>query len=277
MLEQNALVTALPESQVAGGATALSDKVVKSAGRALQVLELFDILQRQASVTEISQLLGYPQSSTSMLLRSLVEMGYLRFDSSNRKYITSSRTAILGKWASSELVGDGGLTRLMSRINQRTGQAVVLAMRNGLYSQYVHVIQATEAVRLFVVQGSLRKLVRSGTGYVLLASLSDQTIKGFVTRSNSERAEGEEPVAYSELLARIDEVRKRGYAMTNSLVTPGAGMLAMKLGNPEPLANDLPYVIGLGAAEHILLERRDEFLAIMQEELKAATHRSDLH
>lgn len=274
MSEANLLKNALPEAQIAGGAGVIPFSVVKSAGRTLQILELFDILQRKATVMEIANLLGYPQSSTSMLLRSLVEMGYLSFDPKTREYITSSRTAILGKWASSELVGDGKLTMTMSRINKRTGQAVVLAMRNGLYSQYVHVIQATDAVRLFVVQGSLRKLVKSGTGYVLLSLMPAHTVKGFVTRSNAERQEGEEPVAYAEVVRGVEEFSSRGYVMTSSLVTPGAGMLAMELPSHILPNDNVRYAIGLGATENVLEERRDEFLQVMREELAEVDQRA---
>src|SRR5690606_23559085 len=50
---------------------------VKSAARALRVLELFDELRRDARVAEISMRLGYPQSSTSVLLKCLEKAGYL--------------------------------------------------------------------------------------------------------------------------------------------------------------------------------------------------------
>ena len=41
---------------------------VKSAHRAMELLEFFAQGRRPASVKEISQTLGYPQSSTSVLL-----------------------------------------------------------------------------------------------------------------------------------------------------------------------------------------------------------------
>src|SRR3546814_5492035 len=76
----------------------IEQKTVKSAGRVLEILEYFDDLQRQSTVMEIADALGYPQSSTSALLRSLVGMGYLNYDAHARTYITSSRVALLGSW-----------------------------------------------------------------------------------------------------------------------------------------------------------------------------------
>jgi len=45
---------------------------VKSAVRVLEVLKYFDSIQREASVTEVARALGYPVSSTSVLLPRVV-------------------------------------------------------------------------------------------------------------------------------------------------------------------------------------------------------------
>lgn len=268
MVRLRSLHDALTEEAIAGGAEQLPPQVVKSAGRAFQILELFDVLRRKATLTEISELLQYPQSSTTMLLRSLVSLGYLNYDKDARTYITSSRVALLGKWASSMLVGDGWITNVMGRINDLTGQAVVLATRKGLMSQYIHVVQATAAVRLFVVQGTTRSLIRSGTGYALLAEVPDPEIVRIVMRVNAERGVNDEVIKHSEVIETIQTVRENGYALTARLVMPESGMLAMPL--PMWLTNELgePAAIGIGAAASVILERKSEFLAILREELK---------
>ena len=51
--------------------------VVKSAHRVLRIFEYFDEIERPAAMTEIARRLNYPPSSTSALLKSLVELGYL--------------------------------------------------------------------------------------------------------------------------------------------------------------------------------------------------------
>src|SRR3546814_13983509 len=54
--------------------------VVKSAGRVLRILEYFDSVQREACVSAISRTLKWPQPSTSVLINSLVSLGYLPND-----------------------------------------------------------------------------------------------------------------------------------------------------------------------------------------------------
>lgn len=266
-MASRSLREALTEDRIAGGSETLPPTVIKSAGRALQILELFDVLQRRATVMEVAELLGYPQSSTTMLLRSLVTMGYLNYDRHARTYITSSRVSLLGKWAASALVGDGTITHVMRRINERTGQAVVLAERHGLMSRYIHVMQATAAVRLFVVQGATRPLVRSGTGYALLAGLPDSEVMRIVMRVNAEGGVDGNTISQSDVLAAVQGVRDNGFVCTVGVVTPEAGVLAMPL--PKWLAADAdhPAAIGIGATASVLKDRRDELIAVLREEL----------
>src|SRR3546814_19151587 len=60
--------------------------VVKSAGRVLRILEYFDSVRREACVSEISRTMKWTQSSTSVLLKSLVSLGYLQHDRFRRTY-----------------------------------------------------------------------------------------------------------------------------------------------------------------------------------------------
>ena len=60
------------------------DQIVKSVARTCQTLVYFDEVQRPLSVVEVSKELGYPQSSTSALLKSLVKLGFLTHDAERR-------------------------------------------------------------------------------------------------------------------------------------------------------------------------------------------------
>jgi DNA-binding IclR family transcriptional regulator len=265
---RKSLEDALPNGHIAGGQTALPAGIVKSAGRALQVLELFDVLQREASVLEISELLSYPQSSTSMLLRSLVQMGYLLHNPKARTYISTKRVALLGKWIDDTIIGDGHLLKLMKRVRDATGQAVVLATRNGMHAQYIHVVQATDAARLYVVQGSKRSLIRSGAGYAILAQMNDAQIKRIAMRINAEAGEGDPIVSIVELMEIVAEVRHQGYAASTNIVTPGAGIVAMAIPDSQAPGSDAPLVLGIGGVSEILRAREHEMVATLRREIE---------
>lgn len=258
----------LPEKKhIVGARPDLPEGVVKSAGRVLQILEYFDEIQRPANVVEIAEMLKMPQSSTSALLRSLVAMGYLHLDRMARTYLPSCRVALLGNWVNSPLFMGGVALRCMEELQQKTGDAVVLAIRNGIWAQYIHVVQATSMARLQVTRGALRPLAASGTGYALLATLPDAEVKKIAHRINAEARTGATNAVNTEdLLQTMAETRRLGYAFTTDLVTPGGAVLAMAL----PVTDGgQALVIGLGGISEVLKKRRAELVTTMRETLAA--------
>lgn len=54
--------------------------MVKSATRVFELIELFEVERQPMRVSTIVEKLGAPQSSVSMLLKTLVARGYMEFD-----------------------------------------------------------------------------------------------------------------------------------------------------------------------------------------------------
>jgi DNA-binding IclR family transcriptional regulator len=162
------------------------------------------------------------------------------------------------------MLSDGPLMRLLECLGARTGQAIILAVRNQMWAQYIHVVQATSAVRLFVVKGAKRPLARSASGLMLLADMPDNEIKKIGTRYNAEVSGKGTAVNISSLMDQVAEARRNGYVFSNALVTAGAGMIAM----PLPQMNcDERFVIGIGGPITELTARKDEFILAMHEEI----------
>ena len=243
----------------------VESSLVKSAGRVLEILEYFDDLQRQSTVMEIADALGYPQSSTSALLRSLVTMGYLNYDAKKRTYITSSRVALLGNWVNSPFFAEGDIISMMKELNEETHDTVVLAMRNGQHVQYIHVIQATSPARLHMTLGTVRPLAASGAGYALLATMTDAEITRIVMRANAEAADGEPLIKTRALLEQIAEVRRKGYAFTCDMVTRGGGIIAVPL---PRMAGQPQMVVGIGGISEVMRQREDTLATALRSQIE---------
>jgi DNA-binding IclR family transcriptional regulator len=235
-------------------------KTVKSAGRVLEILEYFDDVQQPATVMEVADTLGYPQSSTSALLRSLVALGYLDYDRYKRTYVTSHRVALLGSWVNSDFISEGSVISLMKEMSDLTGDTIILAMRNGLYVQYIHVIQATSAARLHVTLGTTRPLVASGTGYAMLSTMTDHEIRRIVMRVNADAEDGKPHIKLAEVMQHVEHARTTGYAFSCDLVTRGGGMIAAPLPGPH---GSHPLVIGIGGISEVMRAREAELAGML--------------
>lgn len=235
----------------------ITKDIVKSAGRVLQILEYFDFVQRPANVVEISTQLGYPQSSASVLLRSLVKLGYLDYEPRDRTYVSTVRVSLLGNWVNSSCLAEGAILQAMRYLSRETGDAIVLAARNGLYGQYIHVIQAANAARLHVAVGTIRPIAASATGYAMLGLLDDPEISKIIRRVNAEAVDPAEIVDTKAVHATVQDVRKSGYAFESNLVTPGGAMMI----SPIP-AKDGPTQMFLGIAgiSEVMESRKEELV-----------------
>jgi len=98
----------------------------KIAKRVIEVLEFFDEDHPQATVMDIVRRFDRPQSSTSELLSSLVDLGLLHKDPCSRSYSPTPRAAMLGAAVQPKLVRDGVLTGLIDRLSAQTGLGVAV-------------------------------------------------------------------------------------------------------------------------------------------------------
>ena len=197
---------------------------VKSAKRVLEVLEHFDSVQRPQTLTEISDRLGYPPSSTLALLKSLQAMEYLSYDLATRTYSPSMKVAMLGGWVQRWMFRDGVLLNIMEKLQHQTGETVILAMQNDIHVQYIHVVQGHHSLRYHLHPGTLRPIHQTAAGLMLLAPQPRDAIARIVRQLNGR---GGYTVDLDELQRELDKVRSVGFAWTFNRVTEGAGTLAM--------------------------------------------------
>jgi len=243
----------------------VAESAVKSARRVFEILEHFDRTRRPLALRDILDHLGYPASSGSALLKSLVGLGYLDYDRERRTYFPTMRIAALGAWVSDALFGDGALAGLMNHLHALTGETVILATQSDLHAQYVHLIHSAEPLQFSVPPGARRPLGASGMGWLLLSAKDDAEIERLRRRINAESSDGPQ-LTREGLLERVNEVRARGYAFSKHTVSEGAGVIAALL--PR---GPFGRVHAIGVAGPVSrLERKEEMIVA---ELRAGVDR----
>jgi DNA-binding IclR family transcriptional regulator len=190
----------------------LNTNKARIARRVIEVLEFFDDMHGEATVMDIVRRYDRPQSSTSELLSSLVELGILYKDAQNRSYRPTPRAAMLGGNTQAPIVRDGRLTELMDRLNAQTGLAVALFGLVGVDAQIFDIRSTRDLKREQSVQrtynGRRERLTHSAVGRLLLSTLSRTRRAGIVRRLNADAQVASMPVA--EMLAEIDICERHG-------------------------------------------------------------------
>jgi DNA-binding IclR family transcriptional regulator len=240
---------------------------VKSAERTLAVLEYFREKKRAGTVGEIAEALSWPQSSTTMLLKTLLGLGYLDYTAQTRKYRPTYRVALLGNWIQKSLFKNSPLTDIMEEIGEETGETVMLGLQNGPHVQYVHVIPARYPIQLQAQVGILRPMTRAALGRVLLTPKTDQEIRAIVRRNNADATRASHRVNERQFLLQIAEIRKLGFAESSGSMVRGGNTIAMLVpGQPD----DTLLAIGVGGPIVRIEERRADILRVMRRYMRQA-------
>ena len=238
---------------------------VKSAARVLEVLEYFDTVRRAATVMEIARALGYPQSSASVLLRSLVTLGYLEQDATARTYQPTPRVTLLGSWIEPLLSPGGAVLRMMEELGEQTGETIILGVPAGEVVRYIHVVQATGAMRLHVGPGTVRPLAISGMGRLFMSTMPEARVRQIVHRYNTEVGGTAEALRLVNVRHDLASIRQNGYCPSLDRLTAGIGGISMLL----PVApHGVPMAVAIGGFSKTINDGRDEFVERMRRSIK---------
>lgn len=233
--------------------------IAGSSHRALEVLEFFSVEQRPLTVGAIAAGLGYPQSSTSVLLHQLAHLGYLHHDRAARTYRPTLRVMFLGVWMHHRLLHEGNLARLMEALAKTSGRLVRLAMQNGLYVQYIRT-ELGRALEVDLRPGQQRSLCRSAVGKILLSTKDKDEVERLVRHINA--VDTDHVVRFAELWADLETCRKRGYAESVDGVVPGISAIGMLV----PMHDlEVPLATSICLPTRKLEELREDTVQVMRE------------
>jgi DNA-binding IclR family transcriptional regulator len=228
----------------------------KIAKRVIEVLEFFDEDHPRATVMDIVRRFNRPQSSTSELLSSLVDLGLLYKDPYSRSYTPTPRAAMLGAAVQPGLVRDGRLTGLIDRLAAQTGLAVAVFGMVGLNAQIFSWRGGARELRTAgaggFAGGQLERLSDTAPGWLLLSTVEQPRRDGMLRRLNAEAA-AERKFVPAAMAAQIDLCRDAGTATGPAGFGSIADVTAILLpGQPlgQPLA--IGFVYEPGAAIDIV-------------------------
>lgn len=239
---------------------------VKSAERALELLEFFAEWRRPASITEISQSLGYPQSSTSVLMRSLTESGYFDHEARTGMYVPNVRLALATAWIGEELFSERSLLRLMEQVLAQSGHTVMIGTLQGVHVRYLHVLQATRAERFVAKIGSLRPLFRSAPGRMLVTTLPERDVAVMLRRANALETDARLRVDFDSAMRERAKALRDGHAMSMGTSMPGAAGLAILL--PVPRGHE-PLTLSVGGPMREIKRDRERLVALLHDSVAA--------
>lgn len=235
---------------------------VKSAARVFEVLELFRDCRKPLRLNEIYLALGYPQSSTTNLLKSMVVEGYLNYNRRSRAYLPTLQVASLGSWLYGHVAFGHGYDWLIDELFNRTDETIVLVTQNDLFIQYMMMRVPEHEHKRPPNTGEMRLMLDSSSGLALLSRMRDREIEKIYRYSNYYGLNPDNRITFEDVMSRIRWIRHTGYCHWPDHPVPGIGSITMPLGES---AHGIPVVLGIGGTTERLSVRRAELVSIMRE------------
>ncbi|WP_410659645.1 IclR family transcriptional regulator [Amycolatopsis sp. lyj-112] len=210
------------------------DGGVQSLQRAFELLEHLADTGGEASLSELATLSGLPMPTIHRLIRTLVDLGYVR-QNTNRRYALGARLIRLGENASMQF---GSWARpLLAELVDEIGETANLAVLERDEVVYVAQVPSKHSMRMFTEVG--RRLLPHGTGVgkAMLAHLPTDDVTALLSRTGMPSYTEHTFTDPDALLRELGKIAQQGYALDEAEQELGVRCVAVAVpGAPVPAA-----------------------------------------
>jgi len=199
---------------------------MNSVDNVAKILRLFTPDRSVLSVTEVSQLLALPKSSTSRLLKAMAEtgllaaaaqgagysVGHLIFETSRRHRAHSTLSVIADE--------------ALARIVKATGHTGYIAMLDRTEVLGLRMRPGSKPLRVVTSPGDRLPAFCSSTGRAMLARLDDAAVRALYP-APLQPPTPNAPHTIDDLLAALATVREKGWSQATDESLPGVESIAV--------------------------------------------------
>lgn len=235
---------------------------IKSSHRTLAVFELFSREQTPLTVTQIAKALDIPQSSASGLIRSLQKQGYLEQNFEDRTYYPSMRLFLLSSWMQNQHYWAARLPKMLSAMSIAIEESTVLAMRNGIYTQYLLTHRGRDPKDAHVESGMLFPLACSSTGWCLLTQECNDEIGRIARRTIAETGNAHWQKTAGRAIDNVAITRSKGYGFAREVARPSMGGISILL---PPMPGVGAIAVGAGGRLERIEQKKDRILEALSQ------------
>jgi len=237
---------------------------VHSLERGLDLIEILSSLDKEISLTELSDKSGFTPSTTHRILDALKSRGYIKQNPENSKYNLSFKLFEIGtKIIRRVSLREEAVPVLRSLANE-TGESAYLLIRDNYEALCLERIDGFHFMKLLYLQVGGRMPLHIGAGpKILLASLPDEEIDHFIRTTGLPALTRETITNPLMLKEELEKIRRQGYALSIGDNTDGGAALSCPVRNWQ--CEVVATVSIAGFANHFSPDRIDSLIKIVSD------------
>lgn len=228
----------------------------KSAVRALEVVELLGVNARPLRAFEIATEIGLSPSSADQLLKTLVEGGFLIFDTVTKCYHVSPRLSKIGGSLTDHQFPDTRLERMTEALHREIGHVISILCSQGTFMQGV--LRWPSCAK----EGLRVPLLGSSSGTAWLAAQPDDVISSIIMRCRRELEDVKRDT--TRIFEAIRRVRSDGYAIGGLTIADGMCGIGVAL---PPARNGTVLVLSVTAPFAELQVRKNDLYEVIRDQI----------
>jgi len=199
--------------------------IIASFAKGLRVLECFDGEHPRHSVADVASMTGFDRATARRCLLTLHVEGYADYDG---KYFTlTPRTLRLGMGALASLPLARIVQPWLDQLTEQIGQSCSVSILDGTEIVYLARAAQRRVVSIGLMPGSRLPAHCTSMGRVLLAALPPAEARRVVEASDLSPRTPHSLTDPGEIMARIAEVGRQGYALIDQEVEIGLRSIAV--------------------------------------------------
>ncbi len=194
--------------------------IVRQADNVLRCLEYFASEQAPATLSVLSDRLDLPISSTSNLIETLRNRGYLYEVRQRGGFYPTRRLRDLGEAIDAGDPVLGLVRETMVDLCRQTGETILLGARNASEIVYIEVVESPKPIRYAARIGDRKPIYAVSGGKAILGLLPEADIEPQIARLDFSAAAPTSITDPAKLLGVLTEGRRRGWHLNATEFTP---------------------------------------------------------
>lgn len=205
---------------------------VQSVARIFSIVETLAAHPQGMNLQAVAEETKLAKSTVHRLLSSLIQLGYALQDGVTGQYRLTLRLFELSSAAVSEMNVFSTAKPYLDRLAARTGEAIHLVIRDGTDVVYLYKAEAG-GMHMGSRIGLRSPMYCTGVGKAIMATLSAGEVEQIWKSSHHKACTPHTITRYADLLAQLEKIRARGWAVDDeenelgircvALALPGAG------------------------------------------------------
>ncbi|WP_400162435.1 IclR family transcriptional regulator [Brevibacillus sp. TJ4] len=241
----------------------MTERLIQSVDRAIDIIELFTASTPELSVKEISERLHLSKSTVHGLIKTLEYRGLLEQNLENQKYRLGLKLFELGNLVGNQLDIRKLSSTVIHKLVEQVKETVHLTILDKHEVVYVEKLEGPSSLRMYSQIGKRAPMYCTGVGKAILAYLDEQRVDDILRTTEMVSYTPYTITTVEGIKTELQRIRENGYATDDQEIELGLRCFAAPIFNHE--GNAVASISCAGPINRIVYTKESEIAGYVKE------------